>query len=192
MNSNFLNGLSISHSSYPSTFRPTPGSLDDEPNSVLGAEAQDNAIAKYGIAGRVWYTPPFALSSTPSADAKRRHREAAYAIMLYVRNPDGYEFDPRFDLAPGATVVELGAGTGAAGLALAAAHPHARVALTDLPEVCPLLQSNAREYPGVEVRPLAWGSAAQARELQDELGLTSISHVICSDLVCLELQVSGI
>jgi precorrin-6B methylase 2 len=112
--------------------------------------------------------------------------------MLYVRNPDAYEFDPRFELAPGATVVELGAGTGAAGLALAAAHPRTRIVLTDLPEVCPLLQSNAGEYPGVEVRPLAWGSAAQARELQDELGLTSISHVICSDLVCSELQVSGI
>ena len=112
--------------------------------------------------------------------------------MLYVRNPEAYEFDPRFDLAPGDTVVELGAGTGAAGLAIAAAHARARVVLTDLSEVCPLLQSNAREYPGVEVRPLAWGSAARARELQDELGLTPISHVICSDLVCQELWVSGI
>ena len=112
-------------------------------------------------------------------------------MMLYFRNPDAYEFDPRFELGPGATVVELGAGTGAAGLALAVAHAHARVVLTDLPEVCPLLQSNAREYPGVEVRPLAWGSAAQAQELRDELGLIPISHVICSDLVCWELQIPG-
>ena len=78
-------------------------------------------------------------------------------MMLYVRNPDAYEFDPRFDVGPEAAIVELGAGTGAAGLALAATHPHARVVLTDLPEVCPLLQINAREYPGVTVRPLAWG-----------------------------------
>lgn len=70
MNSNFPNGLSISHSSYPSTFRHTLDSLDDEPNNVLDAEAQDKAIAKYGIAGRVWYTPPSALPRTPSADAK--------------------------------------------------------------------------------------------------------------------------
>ena len=104
-------------------------------------------------------------------------------MMLYVRNPDLYEFNPRFDLGSGATVVELGAGTGAAGLALAAAHPHARVVLTDLPEVCPLLQTNTRDYPGVEVRPLAWGSAVQAQALRDELGLIPISHVICSDLV---------
>jgi hypothetical protein len=60
MNSNFPNGLSIFHSSYPSSFRPTLGPLDahtEEPSSVLSAEAQDKAIAKYGIAGRVWYTP---------------------------------------------------------------------------------------------------------------------------------------
>jgi hypothetical protein len=57
MNSNFPNGLSIFHSSYPSTFRSTLGSLDTHvvgPN-FLSAEAQDEAIAKYGIAGRVWY-----------------------------------------------------------------------------------------------------------------------------------------
>ncbi|KAH9041670.1 hypothetical protein EDB85DRAFT_1842180, partial [Lactarius pseudohatsudake] len=32
------------------------------------------------------------------------------------------------------------------------------VVLTDLPEVCPLLQADARGYAGVEVRPLSWGS----------------------------------
>ena len=187
MNSNFPNGLSIFHSSYPSTFRPTLGTLDthvEEPSSLLSAEAQDKAIAKYGIAGRVWYThsPPFPV------DTFRRRKTmpqgAAYAVMIYVRNPVAYEFDPRFDLGPGAAVVELGAGTGAAGLTIAAAHPHARVVLTDLVEVCPLLQGNAREYPGVEVRPLAWGCATQAQALRDELGLIPVSHVICSDLVC--------
>lgn len=57
MNSNFPDGLSISHSSYPSTFQSTFGSLDAhiERLNFLGAEAQDEAIAKYGIAGRVWY-----------------------------------------------------------------------------------------------------------------------------------------
>jgi hypothetical protein len=105
-------------------------------------------------------------------------------MMLYVRNPDAYEFDPRFDIGTEAAIVELGAGTGAAGLALTAAHPHARVVLTDLPEVCSLLQSNAREYPGVMVRPLAWGCAAHAQVLRDELGRIPVSHILCSDLVC--------
>ncbi|KAI0300809.1 hypothetical protein BC826DRAFT_621383 [Russula brevipes] len=139
---NFPVGLSISHSSYPSTHPTALNSLGTDvqgPGSVLSAEAQDRAIAKYGIAGRVW--------------------EAAYAMMLYVRNPDAYEFDPRFDLGPRAVAVELGA------------------------EVCPLLQVNARGYAGVEVRPLAWGRAAHAQALRDELSLTPISHVICSDLV---------
>jgi hypothetical protein len=57
MSSNFPNGLFIFHSSYPSTFRSTLGPLDkhvERPN-FLSAEAQDEAIAKYGIAGRVWY-----------------------------------------------------------------------------------------------------------------------------------------
>jgi hypothetical protein len=111
-------------------------------------------------------------------------------MMTYVRNPDAYEFDPRFDVGPRAVVVELGAGTGAVGLAIAAAHPHARVVLTDLPEVCPLLQANAQGYPGVGVRPLSWGCATHARALRDELALTPVSHVICSDLVCRELSCS--
>jgi len=104
-------------------------------------------------------------------------------MMLYVRSPNAYEFDPRFGFWPRDVAVELGAGTGIAGLAIAVAHPHARVVLTDLPEVCPLLQTNAQGYPGVEVRPLAWGCAAHARALRDELALT---HIICSDLVCRE------
>ena len=107
-------------------------------------------------------------------------------MMLYVRNFDAYEFDPRFNFGSESVAVELGAGTGAAGLALAAANPHAYVTLTDLPEVCPLLKTNARGYPSVRVRPLAWGCASHAQALRDELGVMPISYVICSDLVCRE------
>ena len=105
-------------------------------------------------------------------------------MMLYVRDLDAYEFDPRFEFGAEGVVVELGAGTGAAGLALAAAHPQARVVLTDLPEVCPLLQANAQGFAGVRVRPLSWGCTAHAQALQVELSPTPISCVICSDLVC--------
>lgn len=107
-------------------------------------------------------------------------------MMIYVRDSDAYGFDPRFEFGAEGVIVELGAGTGAAGLALAAAHPHARVVLTDLPEVCPLLEANARGFAGVEVRSLSWGCAAHAQALQAELGPTPISCVICSDLVCQE------
>jgi len=65
MNSNFPDGLSIFHSSYPSTFRFTLSSLDahvEGPFDFLSAEAQDEAIAKYGVASRVWYKPLSAVS----------------------------------------------------------------------------------------------------------------------------------
>jgi len=103
-------------------------------------------------------------------------------MMLHVRSPDAYEFDPRFGFEPGDVAVEIGAGTGIAGLAIAAAHPHACVVLTDLPEVCPLLRSNAQGYPEVKVRPLAWGCVVRAQALRDELALTPVTHVICKQL----------
>ena len=59
MNKNIPAGLFIFHSSYPLTFRSTLESLDalvEELSSVLSAQAQDDAITKFGIASRVWYT----------------------------------------------------------------------------------------------------------------------------------------
>jgi len=75
MNSNFPNGLSIFHSSYPSTFRSALGSLDthDEGPNFLSAEVQDEAIAKYGIAGRVWYK---LLSSVSCSQLPPTERDA--------------------------------------------------------------------------------------------------------------------
>lgn len=60
MNKNFPASLPIFHSSYLSTFRSTLDPSDphvEELSSVLSAETQVKAIAKFGIAGRVWYTP---------------------------------------------------------------------------------------------------------------------------------------
>lgn len=57
MNTNFPTGLSISHSSFPSTSQFNLGFLDvrrEDSFSFLGAKAQDIAIVKYGIAGRIW------------------------------------------------------------------------------------------------------------------------------------------
>ena len=56
------------------------------------------------------------------------------------------EVDPvekRFDLDDSLTVLELGAGTGVAGLALASTGLPSAVALTDLPGVCDFLRHNA-------------------------------------------------
>jgi hypothetical protein len=58
MSANFPAGLSIFHSD--SSSHTQAEALTD----VLSAEAQDTAIAKYGIAGRVWYIRP-TLRSAP-------------------------------------------------------------------------------------------------------------------------------
>ena len=73
MTKNFPAGLVICHSSYPSTFRSTLDPLDahvGELSSVLSPQAQDDAIAKFGIAGRVWYTPPSIILWSLYADGK--------------------------------------------------------------------------------------------------------------------------
>jgi hypothetical protein len=57
MFANFPAGLSIFHS-YPSTSQFGPYTQAEQLTDILSAEAQDIAIAKYGIAGRVWYIHP--------------------------------------------------------------------------------------------------------------------------------------
>jgi hypothetical protein len=54
MYANFPAGLSIFHSDSSSHTQA------EELTDVLSADAQDTAIAKYGIAGKVWYIPPLA------------------------------------------------------------------------------------------------------------------------------------
>ena len=58
MYANFPAGLSIFHSYHPSAFQFDPYTQAEELADVLSAEAQDTAISKYGIAGRVWYIHP--------------------------------------------------------------------------------------------------------------------------------------
>ena len=67
MYTNFPAGLSIFHSC------PSSHTQAEELSDVLSAEAQDTAIAEYGIAGRVWYihTSPHSL---PLATFYRRER----------------------------------------------------------------------------------------------------------------------
>jgi hypothetical protein len=98
--------------------------------------------------------------------------------------------------------MELGAGTGIVTsriIETVATREQDIVISTDLPEVCPLLEANLRNYTGqhcstVRVRPLAWGNARHAIEIGTELGLDMsavalherhyLTHIVCSDLVC--------
>lgn len=154
------------------------------PRAADGARAweHDSAadIAEYGIAGRIWYVP-------------RLRRESAYVLMRYVDADPAWVYDPPCTLvgadAP-RTVLELGAGVGTAGLALAHAllrtGPAHTVVLTDLPEVVALLTRNARatQAAGADVRvcALPWGDAAAARAAV-QCAPRPLTHILCSDLV---------
>lgn len=118
-------------------------------------------IAEYGIAGRIW--------------------EAAFLLLGYLAREPAHAFDPPCSVYTrgDACVLELGAGVGTAGLAVA---KHGTpVVLTDLPEVCPLLERNAaRLRERACVRALAWGDTHAAACMRAEFAYT---HVLCSDLV---------
>ncbi len=110
-------------------------------NPNLGA----GAGVAYGIAGRIW--------------------ESAFLVESYVHAPSTWTWDPPRTIvgAPQArTILELGSGVGTAGLTTAMAldtrQTHDLI-VTDLPDVCPLLARNTRDFHRegvrVHVRPLA-------------------------------------
>ncbi|KAI0052248.1 hypothetical protein FA95DRAFT_1376095 [Auriscalpium vulgare] len=193
MNPNFPQNLSIQPSHRPQNplLSATPSASDNssvlpyDSDTVFSAQAQEDAITKYGIAGRVW--------------------EAAYLMLLYLNPAPAYEFSPPpflLDYASPITAIELGAGTGIVGLALAErlavlGRQGDGVVLTDLPEVCPLLEENSRLHgekaavrgAEVVVKPLAWGSQEHAEAMADGMrfgeheGARPLTHIVCSDLV---------
>ncbi|KZT67459.1 hypothetical protein DAEQUDRAFT_751715 [Daedalea quercina L-15889] len=149
----------------------------------FGATAQRRAIETYGIAGRVW--------------------EASYAMLAYLDRAssaldfrDDLELDPlpfteaHRGQAPSSdvlTILELGSGAGLVATRISSYLREGRDAMiiTDLPEVCPLLQHNLRGSAVVEVHPLSWGSRQDALSIASSLALSPerhLTHIICSDL----------
>ncbi|KAI5119426.1 hypothetical protein M0805_009877 [Coniferiporia weirii] len=193
---------STSHPNFPDGLDIKPLILGgDEKGSTFDAEIQEKAIQQYGIAGRIW--------------------EAAQLMIRYfdlTLSPD-WSLDPPCSVfntsqdGSDLTIVELGSGTGYVGLKLAeklsqCGRRSDLLILTDLPDVCFLLQESLRnerrrwatrpaqvavqDYLPVNVIPLPWGNPEKARELSNALvtnkgdGLRNIrylSHLICSDLV---------
>lgn len=130
----------------------------------------------------------------------------------YIDFPSNWEFEPPFidkSVLSGRKRVflELGSGTGivAANIAQTVAlSGRDLVVVTDLPEVCPLLERNLFVKPEgssvgkqphddvLLIRPLPWGSYDHALKIARELQLIDgpsdpkdacITHIICSDLV---------
>ncbi|RDB25884.1 Protein-lysine methyltransferase METTL21D [Hypsizygus marmoreus] len=180
---NFPENLDIEPSVHPNGSWRYSG--DSGPESVFDGPAQREAIQKYGIAGRVW--------------------EAAYALSLYVHPPPNLQFDPPFVSQRSSrsplTILELGSGAGLTSSHIAnILNPHDDILIvTDLTEVCPLLESNLvacapSTHPRnsleslIFVRPLVWGNEAHSTSIASELldGKSSpraLTHVMCSDLV---------
>lgn len=163
---------------------------------------QDSAadIASYGIAGRIW----------EASHALRRYLEPRPPASC-----DCLQFDPPAELAshasPPPIAVELGAGVGYVGINFALALDHeqrSRIAapasaapaavtplraptiiLTDLDNVCPLLERNLHlafpepaTHVDARVMPLSWGSEADARAVLAACPAPP-THILCSDLV---------
>ncbi|KAJ7773468.1 putative methyltransferase-domain-containing protein [Mycena metata] len=166
-----------------------PQNLDIRPSVPSGVGSgsdifdfmhQEEAIRIFGIAGKVW--------------------KAAYALNTYIKPPTDYLFDPPFlpDAArDNATVIiELGSGSGIVAATLAPTlHAGDIMFVTDLPEVCPLLERNLQPHLDrnggpILVRPLAWGDLQHALNIGEELknlpatrDTLHVTHILCSDLV---------
>ncbi|KAG9013895.1 hypothetical protein FRB95_011810 [Tulasnella sp. JGI-2019a] len=197
---NFPINLAIQPSEPPTALRPLLGTVSPTKatDSSIIEQPQPNSsyvqdIDGFGIAGRIW--------------------EAAYLLPLYlchIRNDmiydppcslqiqvDDANSQPLTAINPRQVIVELGSGTGYVGLELARNSPARNlIILTDLPEVCPLLERNRanmmqatdQTWNGAEVQvwPLPWGSGGDAEELSLMVNRSignGITHIICSDLV---------
>ena len=140
---------------------------------VLGLKDwRDRHTAREGVAACVWSTGVVGLSTLLTATADERSQR---------------------DGARPYAVIELGAGTGAVGLAFAAAAAArgggspCRLTLTDLPPVLPLLRHNAAlnasRVPVVTSLPLIWGDADAHAAARRAAGGTPYDVLIGSDLV---------
>ena len=91
-------------------------------------------------AGVVWAPAVCALASAiaPIVVAEAEARRSSFAVAS-----SSSAVDSSTDRAPTTRILELGAGTGALGIALACAVPDVRVTLTDLDAVVPLMRTNA-------------------------------------------------
>lgn len=150
------------------------------PRSGDGAEAwchdSPEDIEMYGIAGRIWYVMP------------THDRESAYLMLAYLTNSGTWD-PPRTLLEGPVSVIELGAGVGTAGLATAQALDQrgirSTVVLTDLPDVCSLLERNASTcactHVDILVQPLPWGDRASAQAVLRNM--RPPTHILCSDLI---------
>ncbi|TYJ53404.1 hypothetical protein B9479_005951 [Cryptococcus floricola] len=129
---------------------------------------QADAIATYGIAGRVW--------------------EATRPLLEYLTLSQQYDpACPVFLSSGPRTILELGSGQSVASLHLAEGlTDRDTVIVTDLPSVMPLCEKcieswepPSQQHARVVARPLAWGESVS--DVTSEFG--SLTHILMCDLV---------
>lgn len=74
-------------------------------------------------------------------------------------------------------MVELGAGTGVTGLMLACAFPESKVHLTDLSQLMPLLNANAKGIENATVGELEWGTTATLEKYDVIVGSDVVASI---------------
>jgi hypothetical protein len=75
------------------------------------------------------------------------------------------------------TMVELGAGTGVTGLMLASAFPESKVHLTDMAQLMPLLNNNAKGMDNTTVGELEWGTTATLDKYDVVIGADVVASI---------------
>ncbi|GAB5591534.1 hypothetical protein Unana1_06434 [Umbelopsis nana] len=151
---------------------------DGPPSAFKGAghELQlTQNIGQFGLAGKIWHSA-YALDIFFS-EANQPHMQPC--------NPIPQEYYSGKAARP-YRILELGAGTGYVGIALARRlSPECKIYITDLSDVSPLIQQNVDHYRDsltaqVVVQPLHWGDTEHGtRVLEDG----DIDLVIVSDCV---------
>ncbi|KAG0092690.1 hypothetical protein BGZ93_011378 [Podila epicladia] len=195
----------------PAGILATSAADPDEPSTMISV-MQD--ISTFGIAGRIW-------DSSYVLDVFLRRPTEAYTFSPPCPIPREYFLDPKSKIItstspppsdassetathPPLRIVEIGAGTGYVGIALAKRLTRdSTLILTDLEEVVPLLERNVQDnlYKSssstttspetdtlslasrcalVKVEALAWGNSAHSEAL---LAQGPVDFVVASDLV---------
>ncbi|KAF9306712.1 hypothetical protein BGZ74_004157 [Mortierella antarctica] len=195
----------------PAGILATSAADPDEPSTMISV-MQD--ISTFGIAGRIW-------DSSYVLDVFLRRPTEAYTFSPPCPIPREYFLDPKSRTTtstspppsdtssetathPPLRIVEIGAGTGYVGIALAKRLTRdSTLILTDLEEVVPLLERNVQDNlykpsssttaaqetdtpslasrcAHVKVEALAWGNSAHSEAL---LAQGPVDFVVASDLV---------
>ncbi|KLO17421.1 hypothetical protein SCHPADRAFT_168515 [Schizopora paradoxa] len=158
----------------------------------------DQPVDEYGIAGRVWEAADVLI------DYFAAGTDATPVCSIFHSQANSKHIESR-------RIVELGSGTGYVGLKLSELlfeqdERETLVILTDLPDVCPLLEKNLQSLCSrvgnelntvTKIAPLSWGNHIETLAIFENLmrapssykdddvheEIHPLSHIVCSDLV---------